>query len=53
MELTGITVRQLRALSKKHLLYMILELETELAEEREKNERMLRAFQAGLSKQVK
>ena len=50
--MASITERQLRALSKKHLLLMILDLETELAREKEKNADMLRAFRTGIAQQT-
>ena len=40
---TGLTEKQLRALSKKHLLMMIYDLEKELAQEKKEKEFLLRA----------
>jgi hypothetical protein len=45
----AITERQLRALNRKHLLVMILDLENELARERAEKENLFRTYQAGRS----
>ena len=47
-----ITAKQFRAMSRKHLLFMIRDLENELAEERKKNTELLLAYQAGLNQSV-
>ena len=43
------TERQLRALSRKHLMLMIRDLEAELRQERAEKKDLLMAYQAGLS----
>jgi len=45
----GITDRQLRALTKKHLLMMIRDLETELVREKGEKENLLLAYRAALT----
>ena len=45
-----ITEKQLRALTKKHLLMMIRDLERELQRERTEKENLLEAYQVGLSR---
>ena len=45
---TGITEKQLRALSRKHLLMMIRDLELELAQVKEEKAEMILAFRAGV-----
>ena len=45
---SAITDQQLQALSRKHLLIIIRDLEKDLRQAREENDRMLRAYKAGL-----
>ena len=46
---SAITKQQVKALSKRHLLMMILDLQEKLESLEEENKKMLRAFQAGYS----
>lgn len=43
------TERQLRALSRKHLMLMIRDLEAELRQEKAEKKDLLMAYQAGFS----
>jgi len=52
VELSNITEKQLRALSRKHLMLMILDLQEDLNRTREEKEDMLIAYKAGLSKRI-
>ena len=52
VELSNITEKQLRALSRRHLMLMILDLQEDLNRTREEKEDMLIAYKAGLSKRI-
>ena len=53
MKKTVFTDRQLRALSKKHLLLMIRDLEKELSREKQEKENLLLAYHAGAAQMPK
>jgi len=48
-----ITEKQLRALSRKHLLMMIFDIQEELIRTKEENEKMLTAYKAGIAQMQK